>query len=83
MKEKRYPNYEHCAVIIAEDITSRFSNIINLFNGHIPLIAIQMNAYKIEDKISLIFTKILDEFQQVGLDEDEEIQVETDRNILA
>jgi RecB family endonuclease NucS len=31
IERKRYPNYEHCAVIIAEDITSRFLNIISLF----------------------------------------------------
>ena len=32
MKE-RYPEYDHCAVIIAEDITNRFLNVINIFNG--------------------------------------------------
>ena len=79
IERKRYPQYDHCAVIIAEDITSRFSNIISLFNGYIPLIAIQMNAVKFEDKISLIFTKVLDELQ-LGLDDNEEIQIETDRN---
>ncbi|MCH7972537.1 MAG: hypothetical protein IH949_01360 [Bacteroidetes bacterium] len=78
IEKRRYPKYDHCAVIVAEDITSRFSNIIGLFNGIIPLIAIQMNAIKFEDKISLIFTKVLDEFQR-GFDEDEEVQVETDR----
>src|SRR6266576_5735586 len=40
IERKRYPQYEHTAVIIAEDITSRFLNIIALFNGAIPLIAI-------------------------------------------
>ena len=29
-ERKRYPQYEHCAVIIAEDITSRFLNVISL-----------------------------------------------------
>jgi hypothetical protein len=37
IERKRYPQYEHCAVIIAEDITSRFLNVISLFNGFIPL----------------------------------------------
>jgi hypothetical protein len=44
IERKRYPQYDHCAVIIAEDITSRFLNVISLFNGAIPLIAIQMQA---------------------------------------
>jgi hypothetical protein len=28
--------YEHTAVIVAEDVTSRFLNVISLFNGFIP-----------------------------------------------
>lgn len=79
IERKRYPQYEHCAVIIAEDITSRFSNVINLFNGTIPLIAIQMNAYKFGEDIALVFTKILDEIKLGLVDEDEDIRQETDR----
>lgn len=81
IERKRYPQYDHCAVIVAEDITSRFLNIISLFNGHIPLIAIQLNAFKFPDKdgIALVFTKILDELPLGLVDEDEEIQEVTDR----
>jgi len=79
IEKKRYPQYDHCAVIIAEDITSRFLNIISLFNGFIPLIAIQMNAYKFGDDIGLVFTKVLDEMPLGLVDEDEEVQEVTDR----
>lgn len=79
-ERKRYPQYDHCAVIVAEDITTRFSNVISLFNGSIPLIAIQMNAYKFEDKIGLVFTTILDELSLGLVDDDEEIKEVTDRN---
>lgn len=81
IERKRYPQYDHCAVIVAEDITSRFLNVISLFNGHIPLIAIQLNAYKFPDKegVALVFTKILDELPLGLIDEDEEIQEVTDR----
>ena len=61
IERKKNPQYEHCAVIIAEDITSRFLNVISLFNGFIPLIAIQVKAVKVENNISLFFTKVLDE----------------------
>ena len=61
IEKRRYPQYDHCAVIIAEDITSRFLNVISLFNGFIPLIALQINAFKFGDEIGLIFTKVLDE----------------------
>ena len=36
IERKRYPQYDHVAVIVAEDITSRFLNVIGLFNGFIP-----------------------------------------------
>jgi len=78
IERKRYPQYDHCAVIVAEDITARFLNVIGLFNGNIPLIAIQMNALKIADKIALVFTTVLDELT-LGLDEDEEEAEVTDR----
>ncbi len=70
LERKKNPQYEHCAVIVAEDITSRFLNVISLFNGFIPLIAIQVKAVKIGDTISLFFTKVLDEAKFELLDED-------------
>jgi hypothetical protein len=79
IERKRFPQYEHCAVIIAEDITSRFFNVISLFNGFIPLIAIQMNAVKIGDNISLIFTTVLDQLKLGLVDEDEDVTEVTDR----
>jgi len=79
IERKRYPQYEHTAVIIAEDITSRFLNIISLFNGMIPLVAIQMNTLKIEDNIGLVFTTVLDQMTLGLVEEDEETQEITDR----
>jgi predicted transport protein len=70
-ERKRYPQFDHCAVIVAEDLTGRFFNVIQLFNGHIPLIAIQMSAFKVGDKIALKFTKILDELKTI-IDDDED-----------
>ena len=80
IERKRYPQYEHCAVIIAEDITSRFLNVISLFNGSIPLIAIQMNAIKMGDNVTLIFTKVLDHLSLGFVDDDEEVTEVTDRS---
>ena len=79
IEKKRYPQYEHCAVLIAEDITSRFLNVISLFNGTLPLIAIQMQACRVGDYITLIFTKVMDEFIRGLIDEDEDADP-TDRN---
>jgi predicted transport protein len=79
IERKRYPQYDHTAVIVAEDITSRFLNVISLFNGFIPLIAIQMNALRVGDHLTLVFTTVLDEMTLGLVDEDEEVQAETDR----
>jgi len=79
IERKRYPQYEHAAVIVAEDIASRFLNVISLFNGSIPLIAIKLQVMAVGPNIGLTFTTVLDE-QQLGLvDEDEELQAPTDR----
>lgn len=77
-EKKRYPQYDHCAVIVAEEITGRFMNVISLFNGSIPLIALQVSAYKMNDDISLAFTKVIDRLT-LGTDEEEQCEV-TDRN---
>lgn len=76
-ERKRYPQYDHCAVIVAEEITGRFMNVISLFNGAIPLIALQMSAYKQGDEVSLAFTKVLDRINW-ATDEEEQYEI-TDR----
>ena len=79
IEKKRYPQYDHCAVIIAEDITNRFLNVINIFNGSIPLIAIKMEAFKNGNDHWLNFTTVLNEVS-LGLVEEDEIKEVTDRN---
>lgn len=74
IERKRYPQYDHCAVLIAEDITSRFLNVIALFNGTIPLIALQMQAFKLAGKTTIIFTRVMDEMARGLVDEDEEAE---------
>ena len=79
IERKRFPSLEHRAVIVAEEITNRFFNIITLLNQSIPLIAIQLNATTFEDKLFLNFVKVLD----VNEPPDEETQLATevaDRN---
>ncbi len=80
IERKRYPQYEHSAVLIAENITTRFLNVISLFNNSIPLIAIQMEALKLDDKIILHFTKVLDEIIPGEDDEDEPPPMSVDRS---
>lgn len=79
IERKRYPQYDHAAVIVAEDITSRFLNVIGLFNGFIPLIAIQLSAIQLGDTISLVFSKVIDEMRLGLVEEDEEVRAPADR----
>jgi hypothetical protein len=74
IERRRFPQYEHTAVIVAEDITSRFLNIISLFNGMIPLVAIQMKALKSGNNVGLVFTTVVDQMALGLVGEDEEVQ---------
>ena len=79
IERKRYPQYDHTAVIVAEEITSRFLNVISLFNGTIPLVAVQMRAVQLRGTVSLVFTTVLDQVQLGLVEEDEEVHEITDR----
>ncbi len=68
-ERKRYPHYDHHAVIVAEEITGRFLNVIGLFGGSIPLIALQVSAIRVDEHVTLTFTRVVDEVKR-GLDED-------------
>ena len=79
VERKRYPQYDHVAVIVAEDITARFFNVISLFNSAIPLIALKMTAVQNSDgSIGLLFTKVLD-LATPESDEDDQTVEQTDR----
>ena len=80
IERKRYPQYDHTAVIIAEDITSRFLNVIGLFNGFIPIVALQVSAIETPEGVGIHLTKVLDTVRLGYLDEDEETSELTDRS---
>ncbi len=67
-------------MIVAEDITGRFLNVISLFNGSIPLVAIKLSAVKLGDSVSLVCSTVLDEMRLGLVDEDEEVQAVADRS---
>ena len=71
IERRRYPKYEHTAVIVAEDVTSRFLNVISLLNGAIPLIAIQIKGVEVNGAFTLIATRVVD-LTTLGTEEDDE-----------
>jgi len=80
LERKKYPMYDHTAVIVAEDITSRFLNVISLFNGHIPIMALKLSAIETENGVGLHFTKVLDTVKLGFVDEDETTNEQVDRS---
>ncbi len=76
IERRRYPNIRHTAVIVAEEITSRFFNVISLFNQSIPIIALKLTALKLGDQYGVIFTKILD-YERKSMETDEDSQATT------
>lgn len=76
IERRRYPQYEHIAVIVAEDVTSRFLNVISLFNGVIPLIAIRLQGVMLNGAFSLIATRVLDVVRLGTEEQDEGVAVD-------
>lgn len=71
MERQRAPTIEHRAVIVAEEITSRFFNVIRLLNRAVPLIAIQLSAFQFGDEVVLQFIRVLDTYEFGGNEEEE------------
>lgn len=69
IERRRYPAYDHVAVLVAEDITSRFLNVMALLAGSIPLIAIQLVALQVEGRIVIHFVRVLDQTELRSDDE--------------
>ena len=73
VERRRFPQYDHIAVIVAEDITSRFLNVIALFNRAIAMIAIQIKLVEVNGALTLVATRVLD-LVQLGTDDDDDTE---------
>jgi hypothetical protein len=61
VERRRFPAHDHVAVLVAEDVTGRFQNVLELLSGTIPLLAIQLSALKVGDQVVLNFVRVLDQ----------------------
>ncbi len=59
VERRRYPAYDHVAVLVAEEVTTRFLNVMGLLSGSIPIVAIQLNTLKVGEQILLDFVRVL------------------------
>lgn len=63
-EKRRWPQRQHYAVLVAEGITRRFFNVIQLLSHSIPIIAIQVNIIESNGQKSIHFSKILDTYEE-------------------
>jgi hypothetical protein len=63
-EKRRWPNRSHTAVLVAEEITNRFFNLVHLLGMAVPMIGIQANIVQIGEVRGLHFTKVIDSYEE-------------------
>jgi len=64
-EKRRWPNRSHTAVLVAEEITNRFFNVVHLLSSVVPIIGIRANIIQVGDvKEALHFTKVIDLYEE-------------------
>lgn len=71
-ERKKWPKRRHTAVLVAEKITSRFFNVVQLLSLAVPIIGIQANVLQVDEYQALHFAKLIDSYEEP--EEDEPIQ---------
>jgi hypothetical protein len=74
IERQRRPQFEHRAVIVAEEITARFFNVLRLMNRAVPMIAVKLSAFRMDDSLVLHPVTVLDVFEEVGEVETGEVE---------
>ena len=63
-EKRKWPQRQHFAVLVAETITRRFFNVIQLFSHALPIIAIQASLVEANGQMVLHFVKVLDTYEE-------------------
>lgn len=62
---RRYQEWNHRPVIVAEQITHRFFNVVALLSRYIPFLGIQVNVHKTSDnRVFLAAVQVLDAYER-------------------
>lgn len=70
--KRKWPNRSHTAVLVAEEITNRFFNVVHLLGMAVPIIGIQANIVQIGGVKGLNFTKVIDSYEEPEEEETEQ-----------
>jgi hypothetical protein len=80
IERQRRPQHDHCAVIVAEQVTSRFFNVLRLLNRAVPMIAVQMSAFRLSDsEIALHAVTVLNVMEEIADEADVDPSERADR----
>jgi hypothetical protein len=61
VERQRRPHFDHRAVIVAEQITARFFNVVRLLNRAVQIIAVQLCAFRLDQNtIAIHAVTVLD-----------------------
>lgn len=63
-EKQRWPRRSHTAVLVAEEITNRFFNVVHLLGMAVPIIGIQANIVQVGELRGLHFTKVIDSYEE-------------------
>jgi len=63
-EKRKWPSRSHTAVLVAEEITNRFFNVVHLLSMAVPVIGIQANIVQVGEVRGLHFTKVIDFYQE-------------------
>ena len=75
-EKRRWPSRSHKAVLVAERITNRFFNVIQLLSRAVPIVGIQANIVQVGEVKALHFTTIIDSYEEP--EEEEALQQPSD-----
>lgn len=70
VERQRRPAFDHRAVIVAENITARFFNVLRLLNRAVPMIAVKLSAFELDGKIVLHPVTVLDIIEETAASDD-------------
>lgn len=63
-EKRKWPKRSHTAVLVAEQITNRFFNVVHLLSLAVPIVGIQATMVEVAGTRALHFTKVLDTYEE-------------------
>jgi hypothetical protein len=70
-EKRRYPQRQHCAVLVAESFNKRFFNVLYILSQNVPIVAVQANLLEVDGAQVLSFTRVLDIYEEPTEDNNE------------